>query len=222
MAGLRERQKAKRNSALLEAASALFKQSGYEAARIEAIAEVAEVSVGTFYNYYENKADLLLAIVVMEVEEVLRQGASVLADPPVSAHHAICRLVATYYDHSQVYLTKEMWRTAMALSIQTPDTPFSRRYRALDLALSDQVVALIEKLKAAGLLHPDSDARAFGEMIFLTLNGLFTAFTLSDEMTLPQLNATMSTHVRALTDRIGQGGDTVQMERPAARRSAPG
>ena len=52
MAGLRERQKAKRNRAILEAASTLFKQNGYEAARIEAIAESAEVSVGTLYNYY--------------------------------------------------------------------------------------------------------------------------------------------------------------------------
>ena len=64
MVGLREKQKAKRNSAILGAASTLFKQSGYESARIEAIAEMAEVSVGTFYNYYENKADLLLAIVM--------------------------------------------------------------------------------------------------------------------------------------------------------------
>ena len=202
MAGLRERQKAKRSSAILAAARALFKQSGYEAARIEAIAEKAEVSVGTFYNYYENKADLLLAIVVMEVEEVLRQGQTVLADPPAPADAAISTLIATYYDHSLVYLTKEMWRTAMALAIQTPDAPFARRYRALDDALSGQVVALMEGLKRAGCLRPQVDARAYGEMIFLMLNGLFTLFTTTESMTLEQLNAAMRGHVRALTDCI--------------------
>ncbi|MFD1795585.1 TetR/AcrR family transcriptional regulator [Paracoccus aurantiacus] len=203
MAGLRERQKARRSSAILEAASALFKQSGYDSARIETIAETAEVSVGTFYNYYENKADLLLAIVVMEVEEVLRQGEAVLAHPPSAAYDAICALIATYYDHSLVYLTKEMWRTAMALSIQTPDAPFSRRYRALDHALSEQVVALMEQLKATGKIGADVDARALGEMIFLSLNGLFSSFATTPEMTLSQLNATMFAQIRALTDHIG-------------------
>lgn len=199
MAGLRERQKAKRSSAILAAASTLFKQSGYEAARIEAIAERAEVSVGTFYNYYENKADLLLAIVVMEVEEVLRQGQTVLADPPAVAEQAISALITTYYDHSLVYLTKEMWRTAMALAIQTPDAPFARRYRELDDALSEQIVDLMIGLKAEGRLQPQVDARAYGEMIFLTLNGLFTLFTTTQAMTLDQLNATMRDYIRALT-----------------------
>lgn len=79
MAGLREKQKASRKRALVEAASLLFKQQGYEAAKISEIAERAEVSVGTFYNYFPSKADLLLAIVSLEVEEVLYQGEAVLA-----------------------------------------------------------------------------------------------------------------------------------------------
>ncbi len=205
MTGLRERQKARRNRAIIEAASLLFKRSGYEAARIEAIAEAAEISVGTFYNYFEKKADLLLAIVVMEVEEVLRQGEAVLAEDPKSAHHAICALIATYYNHSQVYLTKEMWRTAMALSIQTPEAPFSRRYRELDSALSAQVVELMQKLKIAGLLNGQTNAHAFGEMIFLSLNGLFTVFTITPGMTLQELNQAMTTYVQALTDQIATG-----------------
>ncbi|WP_226621280.1 TetR/AcrR family transcriptional regulator [Alloyangia pacifica] len=203
MAGLRERQKAKRHRAIIQAASTLFKQNGYEAARIEAIAEVAEVSVGTFYNYFEHKADLLLAIVSMEVEEVLHQGEGVVAAPPDDAYDAICTLVATYYDHSLVYLTKEMWRTAMAFSIQSPDTPFSRRYRELDHQLSEQVVALMARLQQGGLVRSGVDARAFGELTFLGLNGLFTAYTVSEAMALDDLKAAMFRQVRALTAQIG-------------------
>ncbi|WP_353472505.1 TetR/AcrR family transcriptional regulator [Salipiger sp. H15] len=203
MAGLRERQKAKRQRAILQAASTLFKQNGYEAARIEAIAEAAEVSVGTFYNYFEHKADLLLAIVSMEVEEVLNQGQGVVDAPQADAYDAICTLVATYYDHSLVYLTKEMWRTAMAFSIQSPDTPFSRRYRELDLALAEQVVALMERLQQGGQVLRGVDARAFGELTFLGLNGLFTTYTVSEDMALDELKAAMFRKVRALTAQIG-------------------
>ncbi|MBZ4023799.1 TetR family transcriptional regulator [Rhodobacter sp. TJ_12] len=197
MAGLREKQKASRNKAIVKAASLLFKQNGYEAARIGEIAERAEVSVGTLYNYYDSKAELLMAIVSMEVEEVLNQGAQVLDQPHDSAPEAICHLAALYYDHSLVYLTKEMWRTAMAFAIQHPDTPFSHRYRMLDAALTDQVTQLIETLQRAGLLRPEIEARAFGELLFFSLNSLFVTFTVKEEMTLEQLKTALARHVAA-------------------------
>lgn len=133
---------------------------------------------------------------------MLRQGQAVLANAPAPAEKAISTLIAAYYDHALVYLTKEMWRPAMALAIQTPDAPFARRYRALDDALTAQVVALMEGLKREGRLNPQVDARAHGEMIFLMLNGLFMLFTTTEAMTLDELNATMRGHVRALTDCI--------------------
>ncbi|RUU50585.1 TetR/AcrR family transcriptional regulator, partial [Mesorhizobium sp. M7A.T.Ca.TU.009.01.1.1] len=71
MSGLRARQKADRHRRIIEAAAELFREAGYEGAKIEAIAAQAEVSVGTIYNYYENKGDILGAIVSLEVNEVL-------------------------------------------------------------------------------------------------------------------------------------------------------
>ena len=60
MAGLRERQKATRTQRILDEAFELFRSVGYEAARIEDIAAAAELSVGTFYNYFPSKAEILL------------------------------------------------------------------------------------------------------------------------------------------------------------------
>ena len=74
MSGLRERQKAIRHDRIIEAATRLFREQGYEAVKMEAIAAAAEVAIGTIYNYYRNKGDLLVAIVSLEVEEVLRRG----------------------------------------------------------------------------------------------------------------------------------------------------
>lgn len=203
MAGLRERQKARRNDRLLQAASTLFGQMGYDAARIDAIAEAAEVSVGTFYNYFENKADLLLAIVGMEVEEVLHQGEAVVAAPPGSVVEALTQLVFTYYDHSLVYLTKEMWRTAMAMAIQHPETPFSRRYHDQDQRLAAQVVAMMRALQLRGALPARVDAGAIGLMLFNDLNATFTLFALREEMTLSALKAELRGRIEALVRLIG-------------------
>ena len=47
MTGLREKQKADRERRILKAAVSKFRADGYRAARIEDLAEMAEVSVGT-------------------------------------------------------------------------------------------------------------------------------------------------------------------------------
>ena len=70
MPGLREEQKAKREKRILQAAVSKFRECGYDSVRIEDLAQLAGVSVGTVYNYYQNKGDILIATVAMEVEEV--------------------------------------------------------------------------------------------------------------------------------------------------------
>ncbi len=154
MTGLRARQKADRNRRILEAATTLFREQGYDSARIEDIAEMAEVSVGTLYNYYQNKGDILVATVSMEVTEVLEAGERIVANPPLSVIEALGALINQYYDHSLVYLSKEMWRTAMASAIQQPETPLSKRYTELDGRLCAQVVrARRDACSARGVVH---------------------------------------------------------------------
>jgi len=187
MAGLRERQKADRERRILEAATGLFREVGYDAARIEDIAERAQVSVGTFYNYYQNKGDILLATVGMEVEEVLAAGDGIVADPPLDVFEALSRLINQYYDHSLFYLSKEMWRTAMALSIQHPETPFSKRYTALDARLCTQVSTLIQRLQLKGIVVAGIDTSAVGSMIFNNLNMMFTEFVRNEAMPIETL-----------------------------------
>ena len=180
MTGLRAKQKANRTERILAAATDLFRTMGYDAVRIEDIAEAAEVSVGTFYNYFQTKGDILVAIVSVEVEEVLLAGAAVVANPPPTVSDALNRLVEVYFDHSVVYLSKEMWRTAMALSILNPDTPFSRHYCDLDSRLRDQTCSLITALQGFGTARRDVDATALGEALFNNLNMMFIEYVKSD------------------------------------------
>lgn len=192
MSGLRERQKAERNRRILEAAARLFRETGYGAVRIEDIAEAAAISVGTFYNYFETKGDLLLAIVTMEVEEVLSNGENIVANPPMNVAEAISRLVNGYYDHSLVYLSKEMWRTAMAITIEAPETPFSARYTDLDRKLTDQITALIDELQRRRVVRQDACTRSVGELVFNNLNMMFIDFVKSDSMTLEELRSAVA------------------------------
>lgn len=187
MSGLRASQKAERRKRILEAATRLFQSSGYDAARIEDIADIAGISAGTFYNYFENKGDILLATVAMEVEEVLQSGQIIVSEPPIDILVALQKLINCYTDHSLFYVTKEMWRTAMAQSIQQPGSPFSRRYTELDTQLRFQVGDLIRTMQVRGHVRTDIDCTAIGAVMFNNLNQMFTEFVKADDMKLEEL-----------------------------------
>ncbi len=192
LTGLRARQKALRHERILDAALQLFREAGYDAVRTEDIAAAADVSVGTLYNYFENKGDLLLALVTLEVEEVLEQGGAVVTSPPADIAEALNWLIGGYYDHSNVYLTKELWRTAMALTIQAAETPFSARYTALDQSLTQQVCALLVELQRLGRARADVDARTLGQVVFNNLNQMFIKFVKVEEMSIETLKAAVA------------------------------
>ena len=205
MTGLRARQKALRHERILDAALGLFRDAGYDAVRTEDIAAAAEVSVGTLYNYFENKGDLLLALVTIEVEDVLEQGALVVNAPPPDIALALNMLVGGYYEHSNTYLTKDLWRSAMALTIQAAETPFSARYTALDQSLTDQVCALVEQLQRRGLARADVDARAFGQVIFNNLNQMFIEFVKVEAMAMTVLMAAVARQNAAIALLLAVG-----------------
>ena len=58
----RQRRVAARQAQILEAAAYVFSQKGYERATTREIAEAADVSEGTLYNYFTNKQDLLIGV----------------------------------------------------------------------------------------------------------------------------------------------------------------
>ena len=192
MSGLRERQKVDRERRIIEAAAHYFRDIGFEDSKIEAIAERAGISVGTVYNYFESKGDLLVAIVALEVHEILNAGEELIAHPPPDVEQAINRLMAIYLDHSLVYLDKGMWRNAMALTTRQPDTRFGRQYNHLDACLTSQVCDLIAQLQRDGRVKPTVDVRAVGEMIFNNTNMMFTIFIKTEQMTLDSLKCSIA------------------------------
>ncbi|RUZ71788.1 TetR family transcriptional regulator [Mesorhizobium sp. M7A.F.Ca.US.006.01.1.1] len=202
MSGLRARQKADRHRRIIEAAAELFREAGYEGAKIEAIAAQAEVSVGTIYNYYENKGDILGAIVSLEVNEVLNAGQGVVARPPANVGDALDTLVGIYIEHSLHYLSKEMWRQAMAISTQAPDSPFGQAYTGLDRSLTEQIRALIARLQVLGLVRQDIDGAALGELIFNNMNMMFIEFVKRDAARIPELRAAIRRQNRILVAAI--------------------
>ncbi len=77
MARQREMQKLNRHRRIVDAASRLFSATDYQSVRMEDIAEIAEVSVGTVYNYFNSKGDLLTAIVARALSSQTKCNAGI-------------------------------------------------------------------------------------------------------------------------------------------------
>ncbi len=67
----KERRIAARKAQILDAAATVFSQKGYENATTKEIADTADVSEGTLYNYFPNKQQLLIGVAHLYAAEVL-------------------------------------------------------------------------------------------------------------------------------------------------------
>ena len=100
--GRRDDRRAERRAAqrqkILEAARRVFFRDGFMDANLDEVARIADVAKGTLYRYFENKAELYVAVLSHNgglFEERMRQAVAQGADPA----DRIRRLGLFYRDH---------------------------------------------------------------------------------------------------------------------------
>ena len=126
----RRRKGERTEDAFLRAARTVFAEKGYFNSKITDIAKEAGRSAGSFYNYYDNKAELLDALLDQFSREVTEASLhSRSGDPYESIHGAVSAYWHTFRNHlpemiglfalsmtEQRYA--ERWRSVRALGIQ--------------------------------------------------------------------------------------------------------
>ena len=98
----REREKQNRRNEILQAAWEVFASKDYDSATIDEIAEAAELSKGTVYLYFQNKADLFLSTVEMGMEKHAStiQAAISSSEDPVSGLKEIISNILNFYEEN--------------------------------------------------------------------------------------------------------------------------
>ena len=94
----REEKKAEVRRRILEAAKEIFFRDGFMDANLDEIAELAGVAKGTLYRYFDNKAQIYLAVLSRKARRFEKKLQDAL-DPQVSPIEALVGVSRFYFQH---------------------------------------------------------------------------------------------------------------------------
>jgi AcrR family transcriptional regulator len=89
-------------AAILEASAQVLERNGYRRTTTNRIAERAGVSVGTLYQYFRNKEEVLDALIQQESQRYLQAIAAAMPGPKVPLRKAIRALLEAGYAHQHM------------------------------------------------------------------------------------------------------------------------
>lgn len=172
---------------MLDAAHSLFVEGGYEATRIEAIAERALVSPATVYNYFATKPNLLMQLALRHVQAALPERRNLIRDLPDDPIQGIMSFEKLLADQAMRHLSRECWRVIMSAQFMEPNGPASRTGARLNTLIRRQYVRLFRTYQQRGRISPDADPMLLAELIVDITTAHFASFVANDNATVASM-----------------------------------
>ena len=202
--GRRQLQKLDRERRILAAARRLFDRKGYAKTSMEDVAARAGLAVGTLYNYFRSKDDLLLAIMRREADRLVRIAEGIVADPPDDPVIAIAAMADLFVESLRAD-ERTLWRELFAAAISSPHD-LGARLLELDNQLVVQLSALLAKLKERGLLADDVDSAQAATTMYGVCISWELAFLMNEQLSVDAMRdgiaGAIRMTVRGLLPRI--------------------
>jgi AcrR family transcriptional regulator len=155
-------------NAILEAGEAVFAERGFHRARIQDVAARARIAVGTVYNHFDEKEDILRALLEERTEGLVAQMERRPEDPAGFEEQLVARFTRTlrYVETHRAFFTVAAEHGAIGASSSSATVPAGKPARAVAKARAI-ILAIVEEGIAQGhlqALEPDRLARALGAM----------------------------------------------------------
>ncbi len=161
---LRERKKQKARTQILRTAAVLFERHGYTDARMRDIAQRAEVSYQTLYNYFPTKARIAEALLSEEIAALSAQISGLIdryENGLLKVLHQINQLRLDFFWRQDPAL----WRQ-LTIDLMQRDTDAEALYQRVDSAAHERLTALLRKGRQVGELDACVDVRVMAHAIY--------------------------------------------------------
>ncbi len=138
---------------------------GYAKSGMAEIAEKADVSVGTLYNYFACKADLALAILADDrtIVAELENAAAMAADMP--ALERLLRFVEADVFHGSTELDCSVWAEIEAAALVNP--VMRAQLEQMNVEIRSNLCGLLRSFQEDGALRPDMPVAAAADLLHL-------------------------------------------------------
>jgi AcrR family transcriptional regulator len=162
-------------NAILDAAEGVFAERGFHEARIQDIAERARIAVGTVYNHFADKDDVLAALLELRSEELVARLQPVRGDPkPFQARlRARVARVLSYVEAHRAFFAIASEQGMFAGTAAPGARAARKRLRRVE-KFHTVFRALVEEGIESGDLEPLP-----GDALFRFFGGTIRAFVLS-------------------------------------------
>lgn len=147
MTGVRTRRKTRRMDEILDAAQVLIVEKGSDGMAVEALADAAEVSVVTIYNYFGSKDGVIHRLGIRHHERALALREPLLSDPPADPVAALESYMDLTFRHAFDVLDRAAWRHILAVDFS--DLGPGPRLD-IDEVVHGQIDGMLDRIAAKG------------------------------------------------------------------------
>jgi AcrR family transcriptional regulator len=173
--GRRERRVAARRTQILDAAARLFAEGGFHRTTTKDIADAADVSEGTLYNYFDSKEDMLLGI-MSRLGESQHLSSNLIRSLPENAREFLYNTLAL----SKVFVEQNatMLQSVFSEILVDPDLR-GQYYQEMVIPNLELLEAHLEARRKLGQIR-NIDTALSARALAALMNGLYLLDVLGD------------------------------------------
>lgn len=213
--GRRARKRRMTRTAILESASALFSAHGVEKTSMDSIAERADISIASLYNYFPSKDLLLSAIIEDGMDSFIAGIDPIFEERFASAIDGYMRLIEAYF--AWFDSLDRLWLRRFAAHALSRMDLAGARYSRIEEVVSIQVHRMTGALRSQGLLQSTEEDRLVSKLVWSLCNSEFFVYVANDGHTAAQSCSALRRMLALALQAVVATG----RRKPAARKAAP-
>ncbi len=184
MLGRRERKKAERRAAIISVARQAFQTSGFDGVSMEAIAESADISSATLYNYFPSKSELLYSVLLEDFSHISDKVRYIIDAKDTPLKSQLVQMIEIYFCWFEEY-DRILIRQVASDAIRSPQI-IGRSYHQIENFMIMHLIDLLTRMIYSGSLRSDIDIESSARLLFSIGNSEFYAFISNESISVEQ------------------------------------
>jgi len=197
MAGLRAKQRERRERDILDAATRLIEAQGWENTSIEEVATEAEVGVATVYNYFGSKVELVQAIFARYIGELIEAGRKVISNHPTDAADGMALLYSTYVDVIAHRFGRRLMQEFFTIGLSRQFS-FGKDVMPMKMRIIEQMGELVELYCQQGQIDSDISKDEAAMLCYSVVSVPLMLYVVLPDMTLKDAKKAMHRNLRLI------------------------